>query len=313
MNDSVEMKCRICGNAAGNRVHKVREMMLGLRDTFIYIECQECGCLFINEIPGNLSAYYPPEYLSWREMRSSRVKQVLRRIYHRIYLRNRGFRNLLPDSPQRLDLNAVAKIQALGSARILDVGCGAGLLVRDLRTAGFSEAVGIDPYSGTSNGAVRKQTLDEVEGRWDVIMFHHSFEHMGAPKEVFRRIASLLTEQGTCLVRIPIKNEAWKVYGANWSQLDAPRHCFIHTFRSIEILASQAGLGVSSYYCDSNEYQFWMSELYQRDISAIEAIKNGPEHYFTKKALRGFRRRARELNAAHLGDSAVFYLCGASK
>ena len=135
---------------------------------------------------------------------------------------------------------------------------------------------------------------------------------MGAPKEVFRRIASLLTEQGICLVRIPIKNEAWKVYGANWSQLDAPRHCFIHTFRSIEILASEAGLGVSSYYCDSNEYQFWLSELYQRDISAMEAIKNGPEHYF-QKVLRGFRRRARELNAARLGDSAVFYLCPASK
>jgi SAM-dependent methyltransferase len=194
------------------------------------------------------------------------------------------------------------------SARILDVGCGAGLLVRDLRMSGFENAVGIDPYSANGNAVVRKQTLDEIEGKWDVIMLHHSFEHMPAPREVLTKIASLLTEQGICLIRIPIKNEAWKLYGTNWCQLDAPRHFFIHTFRSVEILASQTGLGIRSYHCDSDEYQFWLSELYGRGIAATEAIKNGPRHYFSNQELRKFHERAQELNAANLGDSAVFYL-----
>jgi hypothetical protein len=56
-----------------------------------------------------------------------------------------------------------------------------------------------------------------------------------------------------------------------------------------------------------------LSELYQRGISAAEAIKNGPRSYFSDKVLRGFRQRAQELNAAHLGDAAVFYLSLASK
>jgi len=168
--------------------------------------------------------------------------------------------------------------------------------------------VGIDPYSQSGNAAVRKQALDEIEGRWDIIMLHHSFEHMPLPREALMKIASLLKEQGTCLIRVPIKNEAWKLYGTNWCQLDAPRHCFIHTFRSIEKLASQTGFSVSSSHCDSNEYQFWLSELYGRDISAIEAIRKGPQHYFSNKVLRRFRQRAQELNAARLGDSAVFYL-----
>jgi SAM-dependent methyltransferase len=301
------MKCEICGNEAGNRTHQAREMMLGLRNSFTYIECAGCGCLFLQEIPQNLSAYYPPDYLSWRELRSSRVKQILRKIHHRAHLRNTPvISKLIPASTRRPDIQSVSKIRPRKSARILDVGCGAGLLVQDLRMSGFDAAVGIDPYSG--NALVRKQTLDEVEGKWDIVMLHHSFEHMPAPRAVLQKIESLLADGGTCLIRIPVKNEAWKLYGANWSQLDAPRHFFIHTFRSIEMLASQAGLTVSSYHCDSDEFQFWLSELYQKDISAVDAIKNGPGHYFSEEVLKTFRQRARELNAKNLGDAAVFYL-----
>jgi SAM-dependent methyltransferase len=308
------MNCKICGNESNNRAHEVREMMLGLRDSFTYIECADCGCLFLAEMPQNLSTYYPTDYLCWRELRPSPVKQVLRSLYQRACLRSSPFiRPLIPASSRRLDLQAVAKMHLEKDARILDVGCGAGLLVRDLRMAGFRGAVGIDPYSQNGNAVVRKQALDEIEGRWDVIMLHHSFEHMPRPKEALMKIASLLQQQGACLIRVPIKNEAWKLYGANWCQLDAPRHCFIHTFRSIEMLASQTGLRVSSSYCDSNEYQFWLSELYGRDISATDAINNGPRHYFSNRALCRFRRRAQELNAARLGDSAVFYLSLASK
>jgi SAM-dependent methyltransferase len=305
------MICEICGNEAGNRAHQVREMMLGLRDSFAYIECGDCGCLFLKEIPKDLATYYPPDYLSWRELHPSRLKQILRKIHHRAHLRNSPIvKNLIPASPRRPDIRAVAKIRPHRNARILDVGCGAGLLVRDMRMAGFREAVGIDPYS--ENAVVRKQTLDEVEGKWDLIMLHHSFEHMPAPGKVLNKIASLLSERGTCLIRIPVKNEAWKLYGANWSQLDAPRHFFIHTFRSMEILASQAGLEIGSSYCDSDEFQFWLSELYQKNISAVEAVKNGPRHYFSGQALKKFRQRARELNAARLGDAAVFHLSHAS-
>jgi len=33
----------------------MREMMYGFRDEFIYIECSECGCLQIAEIPEDIS------------------------------------------------------------------------------------------------------------------------------------------------------------------------------------------------------------------------------------------------------------------
>src|SRR5687767_10644147 len=56
--------CRICGNQTGNRSHVAREMMFGYRDSFEYVECGECGCLQIREVPPDLSRYYPDEYHS---------------------------------------------------------------------------------------------------------------------------------------------------------------------------------------------------------------------------------------------------------
>ena len=35
--------CRLCGNLSGNRHFSAREMMLGLRDEFDYIQCAQCA------------------------------------------------------------------------------------------------------------------------------------------------------------------------------------------------------------------------------------------------------------------------------
>jgi hypothetical protein len=58
------MKCRICGNPVGNREYVAREMMFGLRDSFVYFQCAECRCLQIAEFPADMSRYYPASYYS---------------------------------------------------------------------------------------------------------------------------------------------------------------------------------------------------------------------------------------------------------
>jgi hypothetical protein len=60
------LQCQICGNARDNRLHRAREMMLGLRDEFEYVECAACSTLQIKAIP-DLSRYYPRDYYSFGE------------------------------------------------------------------------------------------------------------------------------------------------------------------------------------------------------------------------------------------------------
>jgi hypothetical protein len=65
------VSCRICANTKGNKRHLAREMMFGLRDEFEYVECANCGCLQIKEIPHNLSDYYPEAYYSFQQPAAS--------------------------------------------------------------------------------------------------------------------------------------------------------------------------------------------------------------------------------------------------
>ena len=58
------MKCPICGVNKDNPVFKVKEMQMGLREEFEYVECLNCGCLFIKEIPSDLAKYYDIDYSS---------------------------------------------------------------------------------------------------------------------------------------------------------------------------------------------------------------------------------------------------------
>jgi SAM-dependent methyltransferase len=135
-------------------------------------------------------------------------------------------------------------------------------------------------------------------------MFHHSLEHMPDQEKVLRQAAKLLRPGGVCLVRIPVfPSFAWDRYRENWVQLDAPRHLFVHSRKSLGIIAKQAGLEIERVDFDSTEFQFTGSELYSRGLALSEL-----ERAFSRRECRAFRRQARQLNRDERGDQAVFFL-----
>lgn len=313
--------CKICQNKAGNKIHFVREMMLGLLDLFQYMECNGCGCLQLLDPPLDLAPYYPREYTGFLSNGGSKApifESIRRRVRKQ---RNKGF---LPGQgwlsrrlARQYNLSPLKAFGELGlpkRARILDVGCGSGALLMDLKELGYENLLGVDRFIpapiGNGNGLrVVKGTLEDLPGTtWDLVMFHHSFEHMRDPVAVLRQTAALLAPGGRCLVRIPVVAWAWQHYGVNWVQIDAPRHFFLHTERSFRLIAGAAGLKVVNLSYDSDECQFWASELYARNVPLFSLEKLSPDTVFSRSQLRRFRLQAAELNAAGRGDSAVFVL-----
>lgn len=110
------------------------------------------------------------------------------------------------------------------------------------------------------------------------------------------------------LIRIPpADGYAWETYREDWVQLDAPRHLYLHTQKSIRYLAGLHGLERERVLYDSDATQILGSELYRHDIP-LTAGKAQKRSVLTATARRAAERRAEELNRAGRGDQAAFFL-----
>lgn len=314
------MKCRICGNESGNQSHRLREMMFGSRDEFDYLECSRCKCLQIASIPASMSKYYPAGYYSFAAVAPrSWILKFLLKVRNRYALTGRGIIGKLLHryAPPKLPLSSLAPLGLGHDARILDVGCGRGLLLNALRDVGFVNLVGLDPFLAAeveSENGVRllRTTIHGVTGEFDVIMFHHAFEHISDPGPTLKAVGRLLAPGGRCVIRIPtVSSYAWQHYKTNWVQLDPPRHFYLHSVESMRILVEEAGLELQSVVYDSSAFQFWGSEQYAADIplSDSRSYSVSPANsIFSRKQIDAFETRAKELNQSQLGDQAAFYL-----
>jgi 2-polyprenyl-3-methyl-5-hydroxy-6-metoxy-1,4-benzoquinol methylase len=314
------MQCRICGSTGEHRTYVAKEMMLGLRDEHAYFQCVDCNCLQITTIPDDLARYYPENYYSYRDTASAdnALKQTL--IKQRNYYAATG-QGLLGRLLQFLSPNAkLATLRPTGitpQSTILDVGCGAGHLLHSLRDVGFQHLLGIDPFNRETiqydNGLrIEKRDIFSATGAWDLVMFHHSFEHLPDQQAHLKRAFELVKPGGMALVRVPtVSSWAWQEYGVNWAQLDAPRHLYLHSLVSMHQLATQTGFNLEQVVYDSNGFQFWGSQQYEHDIALREPrswAENPAQSLFSAKQIQEFEQRARELNTLNQGDQAAFYL-----
>lgn len=177
--------------------------------------------------------------------------------------------------------------------------------------AGFRNLSGIDPFVDsdiqvTRGVTVRRGELGTVQGQFDLIMFHHSLEHVPDPVEVVSQAASLLAPGGWILIHVPVMGKwAWRQYGTDWVQLDAPRHLHLFTEKAVHEMADSVGLGVDAVIYDSFELQYIGSEKVRLSRANSTARIN-----YTSGDIRSFRRRARKLNINHDGDQACFLMRG---
>lgn len=202
-------------------------------------------------------------------------------------------------------------------SRILDVGCGNGALLLDLESLGYRDLTGIDPYIKASgvigkNVRIHKNDIFNVGGKYDLVMFHHSLEHMTEHAKVLERANELLVHDGRVIIRTPMASSyAWERYGVNWVQLDAPRHLFIHSLKSLGILAGKTGFAVKETVFDSTELQFAGSEQYEKGVCFLgegSFFVDPARSAFKPSDIRAFREKAKALNKEGRGDQACIYL-----
>lgn len=192
------------------------------------------------------------------------------------------------------------------NSSILDVGSGNGQLLLELKKLGFTNLQGIDPFieRDIDHGdglKIHKQEIFSVTNKFDIVMLHHSFEHMEEPHKILQKISEITKYGGYLIIRIPVVDSyAWRTYGVNWYQVDAPRHFFVYTKKTLIGLVQKYGLSPVASYCDSTALQFTISDAYAKNQSFGESDSTNPS------LLKKFRRQAIELNNQYDGDQACF-------
>jgi SAM-dependent methyltransferase len=303
--------------------------MFGTREEFTYSECGECGCVQISKYPDGIDRHYPPGYYAFnssdenQERLSGTFARSKRRVKYavlawlpsarRCYLSSASTRRWLESYPS---VSVYVERIKCPTARILDVGCGSGDLLRKLSDFYYRNVSGVDPFIAADlyyqgRLLVRRGSLRDLSGRFDCISFHHSLEHMPQQLQVLTDARQLLSVDGFLLIRVPVVGgEAWRKYRENWVQLDAPRHLYLHSKKSIELLASQAGLEVESLSCDSTGFQFWGSELYCRGIPLMDPRSpfTPGGSIFSAQHFAGYNSDAVDLNEVGDGDQVLAIL-----
>jgi SAM-dependent methyltransferase len=186
----------------------------------------------------------------------------------------------------------------------------------DLFKIGFTNLTGIDPFINEDRkyGAINiyKKSIFETSGEFDFIMLHHAFEHMDEPLKVLQQLYKILKKGKYCLIRTPVMGMySWEKYGVNWMDLDAPRHIIIHSLKSMQLLAEQAGFELRKTIFDGNYMSLIGSDQYAKDIALPDAnsyMVNKEASGYTKEDIETFEKINEQNDKAKQSDQAAFYL-----
>lgn len=319
--------CPICGSNGPIGRFTLREMLFGTRELFEYFHCGSCGVLWLDTPPEDLTPYYPPTYHTARDqpqggpgdpfpVRWLRGQLATRRLFGGHSIGAAVARRLgLEPRPEVGAVRPIVRAARLKSFDdpILDVGCGpVPERLWQLSRAGFRDLLGVDPmiaHEVTDGIPVRRATIHELDGAFALMTFHHSFEHVRDPRETLIAARRLLRPGGAIVIRTPVMGTwFWETYGTNWWELDPPRHLFVHTQRSLEILAAEAGLVLERVDYESTFLEILASDQIARDIPWRDPASCAGDLSATdlQPAIAAAGLTAKRLNAERRGGRASF-------
>jgi methionine biosynthesis protein MetW len=272
-------------------LYSARDYVTG--DRFLVGHCYECGLYVTAPVPteDEISRYYPGSYYGSGQRFNRVIEWLLDRLYS--YRAAQIERNREP-------------------GKVLDIGCGRGLLLNKLRQQGW-EPHGTELSEEAAAFAreemglpVTTQRLEDAhfaDQEFDLVILWHVLEHARAPREMLKQAARILKPGGTLLVAVP-NFGSWEARwsGPAWFHLDVPRHLTHWSFDTLSEALEAEGMSVRSTSYLSVEYDFFSF------VQTVQS-KMGLRHNLLYNLLRTRSARMlgkdRDSRAVDLGQAAL--------
>ena len=257
-------RCPLCGGAETRALPAA-----GDEDgqSFPRRRCSACGTEFLAPRPteSQLAAAYGAQYYGPRGTKFPNPIERLREA-----AAHGRARRLLAGLPTR--------------ARILDVGCGDGRLLRLLgEGAPATERHGLelpgpaaDRAAGVPGLRLHRGTLDDAvypDAHFDLICLVHVLEHLPETGATLDRLARLLRPRGRLVLSFPNSTSLQaRIFGRAWFHLDAPRHLSLPPPESVRRHLAARGLEREQIH-----HACWEQNLYgwlQSTLNAVDRDRN---------------------------------------
>jgi SAM-dependent methyltransferase len=222
-----------CGHAGAETetLFDARDPATG--DAFRIVRCRQCDLAQTAPAPSEqeLDGYYPQGYHSTTKRYRGGLDRVLGMVH-------------------RSRIRAIERL-AGGRGSVLDIGCGPGVLINQMRSLGWrvrgterslSAAQQARDVFHLDVGAVDIDELVAAGATYDAVVLWHVAEHLRAPAETIRGIARLLRPGGVLLIAVPnFGSPEARIGRAGWFHLDVPRHLVHFTPATLTAILKDAG------------------------------------------------------------------------
>lgn len=148
--------------------------------------------------------------------------------------------------------------------RILDLGCGRGLMLASLKRMGWEcagtegSAVMAEEVRNAYDLDIRSGEIDPLpfpDGTFNVVTAWHSLEHMEKPVKVLREVFRVLQPGGLLVVEVPAMSSLQaRLGGGRWFHLDVPRHLYHFSRRELSEILTEMGFLIQEEGTFSLEY-----------------------------------------------------------
>ncbi|MDA8326280.1 MAG: class I SAM-dependent methyltransferase [Nitrospiraceae bacterium] len=269
------------------------------------LKCTDCGLVFLDPVPGDLSVFYE----GYRREGGKRFLYGAETLVKYFRVRRARMIDRL-FGPRRKTDGAVKKND--GNPRVLDIGCGRGLMLAELKSRGFecygTELPGQAPFrqkTGDAPFTVYEGDLTELDlpgGFFDVVTVWHVLEHVRDPVQTLKEVRRILKPGGLLVISVPnIGSLQAKLFGRRWIHLDLPRHLYHFSPGPLAHALKQSGFAVEGFRHFSAEHG--VSGM----ILSFGALMSGsgPDLFST---LRGEGKRYGAIVSAMAFAPAAFFL-----
>lgn len=320
------LKCEICGSSDLAELYPM-EMMHGNGGPFRYVYCNDCQSTYQPEKLADYGKFYPSSYYSFQyrepETLSERIRQLKRKYRNAYYYFSKGWIGRLLARARPCPVNHLSRHVSLRrDMAILEIGSGTGELLHEIADLGIRKVIGIDPFVPQDivygNGArVYKSGIRDLaqlagDERFDLIMFNHSLEHSPTPVEDLANVSRYLKKGGEILIRLPVSgSEIARRYGKFWWSLDAPRHIYLFSTKSMALLAAKCGLTVKRTHFEGTIDDFLASEQHKAGIPLLDArsyVVSKDFSAFSASEMKDFESRIARQNESGTAALAGFVL-----